>query len=76
GLADDFLFRISLYIDDMRLINNICNEFYSYQLELTHDKTGENNALDLDLKKIFAMIVYKNIFPKVFSELQNNQGFL
>ncbi|MDW8585602.1 hypothetical protein Q7V18_07045 [Streptococcus suis] len=76
GLADDFLFRISLYIDDMRLLNNICNEFYSYQLELTHDKTGEKNALDLDLKKIFAMIVYKNIFPKVFSELQNNQGFL
>ncbi|HFR3369719.1 TPA: hypothetical protein ACHU61_001977, partial [Streptococcus suis] len=76
GLADDFLFRISLYIDDMRLLNNICNEFYSYQLELTHDKTGEKNALDLDLKKIFAMIVYKNIFPKDFSELQNNQGFL
>lgn len=76
GLADDFLFRISLYIDDMRLLNNICNEFYSYQLELTHDKTGEKNALDLDLEKIFAMIVYKNIFPKDFSELQNNQGFL
>ncbi len=76
GLADDFLFRISLYIDDMRLLNNICNEFYSYQLELTHDKTGEKNVLDLDLEKIFAMIVYKNIFPKDFSELQNNQGFL
>lgn len=76
GLADDFLFRISLYIDDMRLLNNICNEFYSYQLELIHDKTGEKNALDLDLEKIFAMIVYKNIFPKDFSELQNNQGFL
>lgn len=76
GLADDFLFRISLYIDDMRLLNNICNEFYSYQLELTHNKTGEKNALDLDLEKIFAMIVYKNIFPKDFSELQNNQGFL
>jgi hypothetical protein len=76
GLADDFLFRVSLYIDDMRLLNNICNEFYSYQLELTHDKTGEKNALDLDLEKIFAMIVYKNIFPKDFSELQNNQGFL
>ncbi|HFI0144309.1 TPA: hypothetical protein ACGPBJ_000560 [Streptococcus suis] len=75
-LTDDFLFRISLYIDDMRLLNNICNEFYSYQLELTHDKTGEKNALDLDLEKIFAMIVYKNIFPKDFSELQNNQGFL
>ena len=76
GLADDFLFRISLYIDDMRLLNNICNEFYSYQLELTHDKTGEKDALDLDLEKIFAMIVFKNIFPKDFSELQNNQGFL
>ncbi|HEM5005859.1 TPA: hypothetical protein U1181_001260 [Streptococcus suis] len=76
GLADDFLFRISLYIDDMRLLNNICNEFYSYQLELTHDKTSEKNALDLDLEKIFAIIVYKNIFPKDFSELQNNQGFL
>lgn len=89
GLSDEFLFRLSLYIDDMRLLNNICNEYYSYKIELNRKVNGKKSeesdkksedidkqSPDLDLKKIFAMVVYKNIFPKDFSELQNNQGFL
>ncbi len=68
SLDKTFLFNISLYLDDMRLINNICNEYLTYKDTL--------NTLKLDYEKLFAMVVYKNIFPKDFSLLQRNQGYL
>ena len=34
------------------------------------------NVIDLDPNKLFAMIVYKNIFPKDFSMLQMNLGYV
>jgi hypothetical protein len=52
----------------MRLINNICNEYLTYKESL--------GALELNSEKAFSMIVYKNIFPKDFSLLQKNQGYL
>ncbi len=69
-----FLQKISIYIDDMRLASNICNEYILYKNNLT----GENseNKLKLSNEKLFAMIVYKNIFPKDFSELQVGSGFI
>ena len=63
-----FLFNISLYLDDMRLINNVCNEYLTYKETL--------NTLQLENEKLFSMVVYKNIFPKDFSLLQKNQGYL
>lgn len=68
SLDKTFLFNISLYLDDMRLINNICNEYLAYKETLS--------KLPLEREKIFSMVVYKNIFPKDFSLLQKNQGYL
>lgn len=68
SLDKTFLFNISLYLDDMRLINNICNEYLTYKETLS--------KLPLEHEKIFSMVVYKNIFPKDFSLLQRNQGYL
>lgn len=72
GVCDSFdktfLFNISLYLDDMRLINNVCNEYLTYKETL--------NTLQLENEKLFSMVVYKNIFPKDFSLLQKNQGYL
>lgn len=63
-----FLQGLSLYIDDMRLLKNICNEFLIYSKRL--------GATELDSNKMLAIITYKNIFPRDFSELQINQGFI
>ena len=73
-LKGSFLQKISIYIDDLRLASNICNEYVLYKNNLT----GENseNKLKLSNEKLFAMIVYKNIFPKDFSELQVGSGFI
>ena len=56
-----FLQSLSLYVDDMRILKNIYNEFvvYIHRLDTT----------DLDWNKMLAMITYKNLFPRDFSDL-------
>ncbi len=63
-----FLQRLSLYIDDMRILKNVYNEFVVYIHRL--------NNTDLDWNKMMAMITYKNLFPRDFSELQLARGFV
>ncbi len=63
-----FLQSLSLYVDDMRILKNIYNEFVVYIHRL--------NTTDLDWNKMMAMIVYKNLFPRDFSDLQLARGFV
>ncbi|WP_221637011.1 YobI family P-loop NTPase [Listeria booriae] len=65
---ENYLQKLSLYIDDMRLVKNIINEFMIY-----HNKI---NTINLNTNKLLALITYKNIFPKDFSELQLNSGLI
>lgn len=63
-----FLQEISMYIDDMRLLKNIYNEyrFYHERIQLT----------ELSNNKLLGMIAYKNLFPRDFSELQLGKGYV
>lgn len=63
-----FLERLSLYIDDMRLLKNIYNEYVVYN--------GRIQSTELDNNKLLAIIVYKNIFPNDFGKLQLNSGYV
>lgn len=65
---EGFLQGLSLYIDDMRLLKNIYNEFVIYFNRL--------NTTELDCNKMLAIIAYKNLFPRDFADLQLNQGFV
>lgn len=65
---ESFLQGLSLYIDDMRLLKNIYNEFVVYYNRL--------NITELDCNKMLAIIAYKNLFPRDFADLQLNQGFV
>ncbi len=67
NISDDIIEDLSLFIDDMRLIYNIMNEFYIY-----HQKLSKS----LSQNKLLAILVYKNIFPTDFSLLSNNEGIL
>ncbi|MGL3067036.1 MULTISPECIES: YobI family P-loop NTPase [Planococcus] len=67
-LDTKFLQGISLYVDDMRILKNIYNEFLVYKSRL--------NTIELDFNKLLALVTYKNIFPRDFSELQLNSGFV
>lgn len=65
---EQFLSDLSLYIDDMRLLENIYNEFEIYKNEL--------KSINPDYNKLLALIVYKNIFPKDFADLQLGRSFI
>lgn len=65
---EKFLRGLALYIDDMRVLKNIYNEFLVYYNKL--------NIIELNPNKMLAMMAYKNIFPKDFSDLRLNQGFV
>lgn len=67
-LDESFLQGLSLYIDDMRLLKNIYNEFIIYFNRL--------NITELNCNKMLAIITYKNIFPRDFANLQLNRGFV
>lgn len=65
SLSIDFISDISMYIDDMRLLKNIFNEYTMYRSKLDQ-KLNQNNLL--------SMIIYKNIFPSDFVNLHNAKG--
>jgi len=65
---ETFLQGLSLYVDDMRILKNIYNEFVVYYNRL--------NTTKLDCNKMLAMIAYKNLFPRDFSDSQLNQGMV
>lgn len=67
NIAIDLLDDISMFIDDMRLLYNVMNEYYIYSQKLDSK---------LDQNKLLSMILYKNIYPNDFTLLDKNQGFL
>ncbi|MGI6732447.1 MAG: hypothetical protein ACOX5F_11250 [Anaerovoracaceae bacterium] len=66
--SEEFLGDLSLYIDDMRILKNICNEYVIYYDQISIIKPNKD--------KLLAIIVYKNLFPRDFSNLQLRQGYV
>lgn len=64
-LSTDFIDDVSMYIDDMRLLKNICNEYTVYKCKLS-------SKLNPDY--LLAMIIYKNLYPSDFVDLHNGKG--
>lgn len=67
-IKDDDLADIAFFIQDMRILTNIANEFTQYRQKLLA------NGQKLNLTKLLAMIVYKNYFPKDFALLHRRAG--
>lgn len=64
------LTKISLYIDDMRLLKNIVNEYVIYSNIVPLEK------VNLEKSKLFALVTLKNIFPNEFDALQEDKGYV
>lgn len=60
--------EISMYIDDMRVLNNVYNEYIIYR-ESLQDRFSYNKD---NLSQLFSMLLVKNIEPKFFQDLQKN----
>ena len=65
---DQFIRDVSLYINDLRLINNIFNEFYLYESGL--------RSPHLNPTKLLAIIIYKNLYPSDFEKVHDGIGSL
>lgn len=63
--TEDFIDDVSIFIEDMRLLINICNEYSLYK---------DNLGKKLNQNNLFAMIIYKNLCPGDFAELHNGKG--
>ena len=67
-ITEEVINDISLFIDDMRLLYNIINEYKIYNQRMS--------ACTLDNNRLLAMISYKNLFPKDFTNLSQGTGIL
>lgn len=61
-----FIDDITIMIEDKRLIDNIINEFIIYK--------NKFNNKHMDDKQLLSIIMYKNICPKSYADLQKNSG--
>ena len=67
-----FLIKVSLFIDNSRLLKNIANEYYTYNKFITlKDREPHTKFI-----KLLSLIIYKNLFPKDFNQLYFNKGYL
>ena len=64
-VRSSFITDISAFVNDMRVLTNVVNEFDLYR-----------NLLDkkLNKEKLLAMTLYKNLYPTDFSLLHQNKG--
>lgn len=69
GLNPHLLETVSYFIDDMRLIKNIVNEFDMFSSIL---RAG--SGLKLDPNKLFAIIAIRNLHPNEYAELVKRRG--
>ena len=67
SLNKEKLKELSEFVDDMRMLKNIANEFQQYM-----DRISATSYPDME--KLLGMIIYKNHHPDDFGELHYQQG--
>lgn len=67
-IKDEDMGDIAGFIDDMRLLHNIANEYQQYREQLMV------GTAKLDSTKLLASIVYKNYYPDEYALMHREQG--
>lgn len=62
----EILQQISIYIDDMRIMYSIRNEYEIYSKSIDSDVYSN---------ELFALVVLKNVFPRGYEELERDRGY-
>lgn len=68
-ISDEDLSEMAFFIQDMRILTNIVNEYKQYR-----DKLCKANGVQLNKTKLLGMIVYKNYYPQDFAFLHRREG--
>lgn len=70
-ISQNFVLDVAPYIADMRILRNIYNEFVVYKSILT-----DNQGVELKDVQMLALIIFKNLCPDDFADIQNEQGLI
>lgn len=70
-ISPKYVTQISPYIEDMRMLTNVYNEFVIYKNTLSTKQ--ELNLLD---ELMMSLMIFKNLYPKDFAVLQLEEGIV
>jgi hypothetical protein len=68
SISENLIEDVAIFINDKRTLVNICNEFEIYRHRLMNSS--------ITYSHLFAFVVYKNIYPKDYSDLLENRGIV
>lgn len=68
-ISQEFILDVSPYVEDMRILQNIYNEFVVYKETIRTDQ-----ELKLSDETMMALIIFKNLYPRDFADLQMERG--
>ena len=71
NISQGFVLDVSPYVSDMRVLQNIYNEFVIYK-----DTLRTTQELSLSDEQMLAMIIFKNIHPSDFADIQSESGVI
>lgn len=68
NISSKYINLISPFIEDMRLLTNVCNEFSIYKQTL--------NSIKLRDEDMFSMMLFKSLYPREFSKVESEKGII
>ncbi len=68
NISSSYITLVSPFIEDMRVLTSICNEFVVYKKTL--------RSLHLKDEEMFSIMIFKNLFPTDFAELEAERGIV
>lgn len=73
-LTEKFIQDISYFVSDMRVLKNAFNDYVLSAQKIL--LSGDNKANTLKNENLFALCLYKNLFPYDYILLQKNEGLI
>lgn len=67
-ISSSYITLVSPFIEDMRLLTSICNEFIVYKKTLV--------SVNHKDEEMFSIMIYKNLYPGDFAELESEKGIV
>lgn len=71
NISDEFVLDVAPFISDRRILQNIYNEFVVYKKTLS-----TSQGLTLSDEQMLAMMVFKNLYPSDFADVQDEKGIV
>lgn len=72
NISSDYIMNVAPFISDMRVLNNICNEFIVFKKTIKDSQ----NLIKLEDEQMFSIMIFKNIYPEEFAKLQETEGII